>query len=134
MSTLERNKPVPALPTASDVDTSAAYASIAADISRVLAAVDAQKPVWWRRPSFHSSAFRDTAPKWHVFSARRRSGDTERKWDYTWSGLCGYEHTRSDFLGGAAGAVRITAPKRSDRCIRCDNLLVQLRARGRSQQ
>jgi len=113
-----------ALPTTADIDVTAAWESIAKTLARVAGHVEAGRPVWWRRADFRG-VHADVVPKWHVFTGRRRVGD----WDFRWSALCGYENQYSDLLGDGR-RIKVTTPKKIERCAKCDQALTQIREKA----
>lgn len=123
-----------ALPTLADVDQSVAFEENAKHVAQIVRAVAAGRPLWWRRSSFHKAPFNEVEPKWHVFAGRTRSTDPDRRWDYTWLSLCGYEREFCDLLGGWGRQARLGAPKKSDRCTPCEHALAEIRSGGGASQ
>jgi len=89
-------------------------------LDRLIGYVRAGRPVWWRREPFHNEPFRDTEPKWHIFTGRIRGdeNDSLAKWDFTWRAACGYTRVRPEILFGPLD-FKVGAPKKDDRCEKC---------------
>lgn len=122
-----KSKPTPTLPVAEDSNWARAFGS-GKDLARIRGYVEQKRPVWWALWGFYGR-FKDIAPKWHVFAGRTRSEDPDKKWDFTWQALCGYKYTRSALIDDAP-RTKVQAPKKAERCTRCDKALNEIRAAG----
>lgn len=115
----------PAFPSEEDICKKHAGWSNAKRVAKLIGYVVLRIPVWWRRPGFHDPAFREISPKWHVLRARFHNGQADN-WGVVWVAQCGYEYTNDEILGWFLD-FRKTAPKKADRCVKCDDALVELK-------
>jgi hypothetical protein len=90
-------------------------------LDRLRTAVEGGRVVWWGRRRFANPEFRDTMPKRHVFLSRKRAApDGPYRYESTWTALCGYTVTVNDLIENNP-PTGTSAPKKSARCINCDN-------------
>lgn len=108
----------PVLPAKENVST--AYIWHQKPLQRLLDYVNARRPVWWRREPFHTPSFRDSVPKWHLFTGRIRGDEDSSvaKWQFTWIAACGYTRVREEVLFGLL-PFKVGAPKKAERCAKC---------------
>lgn len=116
----------PALPSESDISTFHLNDwSTTKKLARLIGYVLLRIPVWWTRGGFHSPEYRDNVPKWHILRARIHSGEP-KDWDVIWVAQCGYEYVNDDLLGWFRD-FRKTAPKKADRCAKCEDALATIK-------
>lgn len=120
------------LPTEEDVEPVSLSAWNSTRFGRLAGYVAAGRPVWWRREGFNSQRYRDSKPKWHIFTGRyrREDGPSERRWDSVWHAACGYERFHTEVLFGLFD-FRVVAPSKAERCEKCDAMYAQYRAECR---
>lgn len=116
----------PTLPTVDDVELASIDYSQHKRLLRLRDYVAEARIVWWRRLSFGKPAFRDIEPKWHIFTGRASSAGSDSRYDFTWFALCGYENDYTDLLGERR-QFKATAPKKADRCVKCEAALAKLK-------
>lgn len=94
-------------------------------VAKLIGYIVLRIPVWWRRPGFHTEPFRATPPKWHLLRARIHSGQ-KGDWGVLWVAQCGYEYSNDEILGWFLD-FRKTAPKKAERCIKCEDAFAEVK-------
>jgi hypothetical protein len=128
MTKTVKTKPT-TLPSAEDSNWDRVFGS-GKELARIRGYVEQKRPLWWALWGF-SGRFAGLEPKWHVFAARTRSTDPEDRWSFTWVAMCGYVSKRSALIDGEP-RTKVQAPKKADRCTRCEKALKEIREAGRA--
>lgn len=80
----------------------------------------AGKTLWFTRGEFHDPAFRDTAPKSHIFAGRDPVPGA-KPYNVRTTALCGYRIDTAEILDGPlVPTLRAPAKKSGLRCSRCE--------------
>ena len=128
MTNRSKAKPT-TLPSAEDSNWDRTFGT-GKELARIRGYIEQKRPVWWARWGLHGR-FHDVEPKWHVFAARTRGSNPDKMWWVTWVAMCGYKSKLSVLIDGEP-RTKVTAPKKADRCTRCEKALHEIRAADRS--